>query len=116
VRQVLTNLLSNAVQHGDPDSPVVFEVSGDGNDVCCEVRNLGPAIPPDALQVIFDPLVQVPKDVAEGHSNSDTSLGLGLYIAREIVAAHGGTIGVTSSSAEGTAFKVRLPSSTPASA
>ena len=115
MRQVLTNLLSNAVQHGDPESPVLLEVSSKGIDVCCEVRtNRGTPIPPDALQVIFDPLVQVPPDEAKGAAGRDASLGLGLFIAREIVAAHGGTIGVTSSREDGTAFKRRLPASSPA--
>jgi len=63
------------------------------------------AHPPDALQVIFDPLVQVSPDEAGGHAELDASLGLGLFIAREIVAAHGGTVGVTSSREDGTAFK-----------
>ena len=69
------------------------------------------AHPPDALQVIFDPLVQVSPDEAGGHAGLDASLGLGLFIAREIVAAHGGTVGVTSSREDGTAFKLRVPSS-----
>ena len=110
MRQVLTNLLSNAVQHGDPESPVVLEVSAEGDDVCCAVRNRGTPIPSDALQVIFDPLVQVSPDEAGGHGGRDASLGLGLFIAREIVAAHGGTIGVTSSREDGTTFTFRIPS------
>ena len=113
MRQVLTNLLSNAVQHGDPGSPVMLEVSSEGNEVCCEVRNRGTPIPPDALQVIFDPLVQVPVDGTGGSTGGDASLGLGLFIAREIVAAHGGTIGVTSSLEDGTAFRLRIPASAP---
>jgi len=113
MRQVLTNLLSNAVQHGDPDSPVVLEVSVEGDNVCCEVRNHGKPIPPDALQVIVDPLVQVSPDEAGGHAGIDASLGLGLFIAREIVGVHGGTIGVTSSREDGTAFKLRIPSLAP---
>ena len=44
MRQVLTNLLSNAVQHCDPDSPVVLEVSVEGDNMCCEVRNRGTPI------------------------------------------------------------------------
>jgi signal transduction histidine kinase len=111
MRPVLTNLLSNAVQHGDPTFPVVLEVSKEGNDVCCEVRNRGTPIPPDALQVIFDPLVQVAAGGAGGPAAGDASLGLGLFVAREIVAAHGGTIGVTSSREDGTAFRLRIPAS-----
>ena len=109
MRQVLTNLLSNAVQHGDPEFPVVLEVSVEGGDVCCEVSNRGTPIPPDALQVIFDPLVQVSPDGTRGHGGRDASLGLGLFIAREIVTAHGGTIGVTSSREDGTTFRLRIP-------
>ena len=109
MRQVLTNLLSNAVKHGDPASAIEFHASGDGKDVRFEVRNRGKSIPPDALQVIFDPLVQIPNDDAGSRGGRDTGLGLGLFIAKEIVDAHGGTIGVTSSAADGTAFEVRLP-------
>ncbi len=111
MRQVLTNLLSNAVQHGDPDFPVRLEVSAEGDDICCEVRNRGTPIPPDALQVIFDPLVQISSGEVGGHGGGDASLGLGLFIAREIVVAHGGTIGVTSSREDGTTFRFRIPSS-----
>lgn len=109
MRQVLINLLSNAVKHGDPASPIALHVSGDGEDVRFEVRNRGKSIPPDALQVIFDPLVQIPNDEAGSRGGRDTGLGLGLFIAREIVDAHRGAIEVSSSAAEGTAFKVRLP-------
>ena len=80
----------------------MLEVSVEGDNVCCEVRNHGKPIPPDALQVIVDPLVQVSPDEAGGHAGIDASLGLGLFIAREIVGVHGGTIGVTSSREDGT--------------
>lgn len=71
--------------------------------------NLGPAIPADALQVIFNPLVQVQ---AEGSATADprsASLGLGLFIAREIVKGHGGDLRVASSDSDGTVFTVELP-------
>ena len=73
------------------------------------VRNHGKPIPADALQVIFNPLVQVAESHSEPGQRTSTSLGLGLYIAREIVLRHGGSIGVTSSATEGTAFTVELP-------
>lgn len=75
MRQVLTNLLSNAVQHGDPSSPISLTATREGSEASFEVRNRGTPIPPDALQVIFDPLVQIPKDELSNQSNS--SLGLG---------------------------------------
>ena len=110
MRQVLTNLLSNAVQHGDPSSPIALTATREGSEARFEVRNRGTPIPPDALQVIFDPLVQIPKDELSNQSNS--SLGLGLFIAREIVSAHGGSISVTSTEFDGTSFKVSIPAST----
>lgn len=109
MRQVLTNLLSNAVQHGDAAFPVVLVVRSDANQLTMIVRNQGTPIPPDAMQVIFNPLVQVTTKESAPHERPATSLGLGLYIAREIVGGHGGTIVVTSSADEGTAFSVHLP-------
>jgi signal transduction histidine kinase len=109
MRQVLTNLLSNAVHHGDAAFPVVLVVTSDLEQVTMVVTNQGKPIPPDAMQVIFNPLVQVAAEASEPHERPATSLGLGLYIAREIVGGHGGTIVVTSSAEAGTAFSVRLP-------
>lgn len=109
MRQVLTNLLTNAVHHGDAAFPVVLAVTSDPGHVTMVVMNQGNPIPPDAMQVIFNPLVQVAAEASEPHERPATSLGLGLYIAREIVGSHGGTIVVTSSAEEGTAFNVRLP-------
>jgi len=84
-------------------------VTSDPGHVTMVVMNQGNPIPPDAMQVIFNPLVQVAAEASEPHERPATSLGLGLYIAREIVGSHGGTIVVTSSAEEGTAFNVRLP-------
>lgn len=111
MRQVLTNLLVNAVQHGERGQPVTLEARGDDERVRITAHNSGKPIPADALQVIFNPLVQVAESQAEPDQRTSTSLGLGLYIAREIVTGHGGTIGVTSTTADGTAFVVELPRS-----
>jgi signal transduction histidine kinase/CRP-like cAMP-binding protein len=109
LHQVLANLLNNAVQHGAKDSPV-FLAAHDGLDaVTVQVKNYGPPIPLDALQVIFNPLVQAPS-AASGHGDrQSTSLGLGLFIARSIVVGHGGTLEVESSEQAGTIFTARLP-------
>ena len=109
MRQVLTNLLGNALQHGDPQAPVELRAIGDSAAVTVEVINQGVPIRPDMLQVIFDPLVQIPAIESEPHERPATSLGLGLYIARQIVIAHGGTVAVESSETGRTTFKVRLP-------
>ncbi len=109
LQQVLSNLLNNAVQHGDRKSPVSLSAAGNEEAVVLKVCNRGDAIAPDALQTMFEPLVRAPNVSAEGQERSRTSLGLGLFIVREIVLAHGGSIGVESSADKGTVFTIHLP-------
>ena len=98
IEQALSNLNANAVQHGGPDVRLV--ASGDQDDVVVTVHNGGQPIPRDQLATVFDAFKHV--DGAQG------GLGLGLFIVREIVHAHEGTVAVTSS-ADGTIFSLRLP-------
>lgn len=109
MRQVLINLLSNGVHHGSEEFPVLLRLYESGLNIRLIVKNKGTPIPSDALQVIFDPLVQVASRESAPHERPATNLGLGLYIAREIVLGHGGTISVTSSEEEGTTFNVEIP-------
>lgn len=109
MQQVLSNLLSNAVQHGNRRSPVTLTADGEVDAIVLKVSNSGDPIPSDALQAIFEPLVQAPNASSKVHERSKTSLGLGLFIVREIVLAHGGSITVESSIAAGTVFTIRLP-------
>ncbi len=109
MRQVLSNLLNNAVQHGDSAFPVILAAHLGEQEVALVVKNRGTPIPPDSMQVIFNPLVQVASKESEPHERPATSLGLGLFIAREIVKGHNGTITVASSAKEGTSFVVQLP-------
>lgn len=104
VRQLLSNLINNAVQHGDPASEISVSVAKDGSQVVLVVHNEGPPIPGDLLSRIFDPLVR-----GLTSQRQRGSVGLGLYIAREVVVAHGGTIQVTSTPSGGTTFTVTLP-------
>jgi len=100
IEQVIANLLGNAIRHGEGGSDVVVRVDGTGEDVRLEVSNRG-AIPGDLLPEIFVPFkTSRPKD---------GGLGLGLYIVRSIVDAHGGTVEVESTPERGTRFTVRLP-------
>ncbi|WP_194722807.1 sensor histidine kinase [Noviherbaspirillum malthae] len=111
LRQVVANLLSNAARHGGREAPIVVAAQGEsdrGDCIVIEVRNRGPAIAEDVLRVIFNPLVHVGADDGN-ESMPPANLGLGLFIAREIVAAHGGEITVTSTDAEGTVFRIVLP-------
>jgi signal transduction histidine kinase len=105
LQQLLGNLVVNAITYGAPDAPVRVLVMGDGPDLCFEVRNAGPALEPESLMQIFNPLnrgAQAGRDPAGGH------LGLGLHISSEIVAAHEGDIKAWSEPEE-TVFAVRLP-------
>ena len=109
LRQVVSNLLGNAVQHGGAGGAVGLAASGDGADgVVLTVHNGGQPIPPAALGTIFQPMVRG-ASLESPQQRRPGSIGLGLYIAREVVAAHGGTIDVKSSPEAGTTFTVHLP-------
>jgi signal transduction histidine kinase len=100
--QVISNLVGNALQHGE-GTPVTVTAQEEGDEVSLVVHNGGKPIPPEVMPSVFEPL-------ARGDSKGDVhSIGLGLFIARMIVAAHGGAIGVTSSREHGTTFTARLP-------
>ncbi|HEY4581682.1 MAG TPA: sensor histidine kinase [Lysobacter sp.] len=104
LQQLLTNLLVNAAQHGDGIRPVRITVQDDADALVLRVANHGRPVPSEYGDRIFRPLVQL-----EDSDMRSTSLGLGLYIAREIALAHGGTLGLTSSEEQGTVFEARLP-------
>lgn len=108
LQQVITNLLTNAAQYRTADTPVRLEVRGRHEDVTIAVNNKGPCIPQDALAQVFSALVQLPLN-EEQVSRPSTSMGLGLFIARETTLAHGGTINVVSEKISGTTFTVSIP-------
>ncbi|MBV8452495.1 MAG: sensor histidine kinase [Deltaproteobacteria bacterium] len=103
LKQALTNLLINAIQHGSGDH-VTLTAKSDNTFVVLEVHNRGPAIPAELLPTMFDPLVR-----GSSHNRDENGLGLGLFIVDQIISAHKGTIAVTSSEDSGTTFVVRLP-------
>jgi signal transduction histidine kinase len=104
IGQVFSNLLGNAVQYGFTDLPIEVTVSGDPKAVSLSVHNEGVPIPKDAIGGIFEAMI---RGGAEG--SGTTNLGLGLYITKEIISAHGGTIRVTSSEKDGTTFTALFP-------
>jgi signal transduction histidine kinase len=109
LQQVLGNLVRNAIKYGAPDAPVYVSLNGDDAGVVLEVRNSGPAIAPSDLDQIFDPLRRGSNNENnENKREADGSLGLGLYIVREIAKGHGGAIEVRSNESQ-TVFAVRLP-------
>ena len=105
IAQVLGNLLTNAVTYSTPDTPVNVVIHGERSDVVLAVHNEGPPIPLDVRARIFEPMQRA----SEQMSSASRSVGLGLYIVRNIVTAHGGTIGIESTEEAGTTFTVRLP-------
>jgi signal transduction histidine kinase len=104
IAQVVSNLGGNAIQHGDNARPVTIRLTGEADYVVLTVHNQGVPIAPQALGRIFDPLTR-------GHIQKDQdlrgSVGLGLYISREIALSHDGSISVTSDET-GTTFIVRF--------
>jgi signal transduction histidine kinase len=104
--QVVSNLVGNAIQHGD-GTEITLDLHEHGDKVTIAVHNRGAAIPPEMLASIFEPLARARPDIV----NTGQSIGLGLFIARAVVTAHGGEIEVSSSPALGTAFTVLLPKS-----
>jgi signal transduction histidine kinase/PAS domain-containing protein len=102
--QVVSNLVGNAIEHGDAKTPVTVTLSNRGDRLVLIVHNAGRPIPPPLLHAIFDPFRRTTArgELARG-------LGLGLFISQQIVLAHGGDIDVTSTAEEGTTFTVTLP-------
>jgi signal transduction histidine kinase len=112
VRQVISNLMGNALQHGATEGPVELSIAAEESTVVLRVHNEGPPIPPEMRTTIFDPLLRYAKSEMSAQQSS-SSIGLGLYIVREVVVAHGGTVAVNSTAQTGTTFTVRLPRTAP---
>jgi len=104
LQQLLNKLVINAIAYGEKGKPVHIVVTGDDAELSIEVLNQGPVIEPLILERIFEPRARVSQE----SSPCDGSLGLGLFIAREIAKSHGGSICARSCPAE-TVFSVRLP-------
>jgi signal transduction histidine kinase len=104
IGQVFSNLLGNAVQYGFTDLPIDVTVTGNPKAVSLSVHNEGVPIPKDAIGGIFEAMVR--GGVA---GSGTTNLGLGLYITKEIISAHGGSVRVTSSEKGGTTFTALFP-------
>ena len=105
--QLVSNLVGNAVQHGHQSTPIeIVTVGDDPAFVALTVGNQGPVISPERHFSLFEPLNRNPPAADRGEAGS---LGLGLYIAREIARAHGGSVTLLSSNDVGTFFEARLP-------
>jgi signal transduction histidine kinase len=109
--QVLSNLIGNAARHSPADSPIRIAIDGSSRDtVSVRVHNGGPAIPKELRPILFEPFRRV-----AARRRGEEGLGLGLYITKQIIDAHGGTVSFASAVDEGTWFLVTLPRHLPAS-
>jgi signal transduction histidine kinase len=113
ISQVLSNLIGNAVQHGEGEAPVTVTLSGTDENIVIKVNNHGNAMETKTMAAIFDPLVRMAANDSPDFTER-TSLGIGLFISRQIMLAHGGNVTVESSDAAGTTFIVNMPRQQPA--
>lgn len=112
IAQVLTNLLSNAAKYSPSDAPITVTLQAHADDVVVSVHDEGIGIPPEDLPRLFQRYVRAHNAVTTGIEG----LGLGLYLCRGIVEAHGGRIWATSpGEGQGTSIFVHLPRQIPAS-
>lgn len=107
IGQVFSNLIGNAIQYSFKDSPVDVAVKGAAEEVIISVHNQGIPIPTEKIDTLFDSLTRAVTD--KGDHPEAINLGLGLYITKEIIISHKGTIEVASSEDSGTTFTARLP-------
>jgi signal transduction histidine kinase len=103
LRGAIGNLVRNALLYAPPDSEIAVVVESDGGVVTVQVQDQGPGLPEGKQEQIFDPFVR-------GENSHRGGRGLGLFIARRVVEAHGGTISAESKG-KGATFRVRLPAS-----
>jgi len=108
IGQALSNLLGNAVHHGQPKTTIDVLAHGDAVEVSLAVHNEGAPIPPERRTAIFDPL-STPDERERLRAHDPDHLGLGLYITKEIVRSHHGRIDIDSSADRGTTFTIHLP-------
>ncbi|PZW63380.1 signal transduction histidine kinase [Pseudomonas sp. URMO17WK12:I6] len=106
--QVFSNLIGNAARHGHLQRPINVTLTGDGTTTYFCVQNYGEPIPPSALPTLFDPEGRYSR-YTDSEPGTSSGLGLGLFIAAQIVEGHGGKMEVESTLEDGTIFRVTLP-------
>lgn len=103
--QVLANLVGNALKYSPTGSPVILSAWLEPETLAIAVRDRGPGIPTEELPRIFERYHRG----TDGHARAPEGVGLGLYVSREIVRAHGGELTVQSQPGRGSTFVVALP-------
>jgi len=112
IGQLFSNLIGNAIQYGAKNLPIHVSVNGDAQGVSISIHNHGDPIPANQLTKLFHSFTRGENGEPKVNPLA-TNLGLGLFITKEIVVAHGGSIKVVSNSQEGTTFMVQLPRTVP---
>jgi two-component system OmpR family sensor kinase len=107
LRQVIDNLVGNALAHTPPESPVTISLSVADGLAVVEVADEGPGLTPEQSERVFERFYRA--DPARSRRSGNTGTGLGLAIVAALVAAHGGTVEVVSAPGAGATFRVRLP-------
>jgi signal transduction histidine kinase len=105
VQQILLNLLSNAVKFTPPGGEVNVDCGATRDAMIVSVRDTGVGIPPDKLEQIFEPFVQLDR----GQTSTNVGTGLGLAISRDLARAMGGDLTATSRLDHGSTFMLKLP-------
>lgn len=108
IAQALSNLLGNAVQYGTKGAPIILQLKTTDENIFITLSNHGPVIPAENFHALFEPLIRFSDSSAEAELHN-RNLGIGLYISREIIHAHGGSIEVSSNERDGTQFAITLP-------
>ncbi|MGP3959275.1 sensor histidine kinase [Nonomuraea sp. 3N208] len=109
LRQVISNLVTNAIVHTDAGSPIIVRVGAGTDKVFLEVVDSGPGLTPEQVEHVFERFYRADSARSRRRSAEDRGSGLGLAIVRALVRAHGGTVTVDSSPERGSTFRVELP-------
>jgi two-component system OmpR family sensor kinase len=109
LRQVVGNLMSNALVHTEEGTPITVRVGADDETVFLEVADKGPGLTPDQVERVFERFYRADSARSRRRSGEDRGSGLGLAIVRALVGAHGGTVRARSAVGEGATFRVELP-------
>jgi signal transduction histidine kinase len=104
LRQLLLNLLSNAAKYTVAGDEIEVRAAADNGAVLVSVEDHGPGVPPEQQRLVFEKFGRV-----NSGGRSKPGAGLGLFIARSIAEAHGGTLDVRSDPGSGATFTIRLP-------
>ena len=105
IEQVITNLVSNAIEHSKPGDRVVTDLTFNDKSIFFSVRDSGPGVAPEEIDRLFKPFERADTKKTFG----EKSTGLGMLISRKIIEAHEGEIGIASNLGEGTTIHFKLP-------